>query len=57
MKKVDIIMSAMQMNVHYIHISYVRVTAIEVVRATELHEEARATINPRKGNFLKKIAK
>ena len=56
MEKVDIIMSAMQMNVHYIHISYVRVTAIEVVRATELLEEARATVNPRKGNFLKIIA-
>ena len=31
MKKVDIIMSARQMNVHYIYITYVRVTEIEVV--------------------------
>ena len=31
MKKLDIIMSARQMNVHYIYITYVRVTEIEVV--------------------------
>ena len=31
MKKVDIIMSARQMNVHCIFITYVRVTDIEVV--------------------------
>ena len=31
MKKFDIIMSASQMNVHYIYITYVRVTEIEVV--------------------------
>ena len=31
MKKVDIIMSARQMNVHYIYIIFVRVTEIEVV--------------------------
>ena len=31
MKKVDIIMSARQINVHYIYITYVRVTEMEVV--------------------------
>ena len=31
MKKVDIIMSARQMNVHYIYITYVTVTEIEAV--------------------------
>ena len=31
MKMVDIIMSARQMNVHYIYITYARVTEIEVV--------------------------
>ena len=31
MEKVDIITSARQMNVHYIYITYVRVTEIEVV--------------------------
>ena len=31
MKKVDIIMSARQMNVHYIYITHFRVTEIEVV--------------------------
>ena len=31
MKKVDIIMSARQMNVHYIYITYVKVTEIDVV--------------------------
>ena len=34
MKKVDIIMSARQMNVHYIYITYVKVTEIDVVMYT-----------------------
>ena len=31
MKKVDIIMPARQMNLHYIYITYVRVTEIQLI--------------------------
>ena len=34
MEKVDIIMSTKQMNVHYIYITYVRKTNIEVAQPT-----------------------